>query len=297
MLASFGEALAHADATQTGGTPVQPVPSGVCAQTGAAHDVTVSIKSEGQARSAVLHLPATAGGRPLALLVAFHGWGSNGARFERETGFDSLANSRGFAVLYPSSAGGHWLISGPRTDVNFVTALLTRVESVACIDRSRVYATGVSNGAGMVARLACEASLEFAGAVPVAGYYSPQPPCEPARPVSVLEVHGTDDQVVPYHDKKAYDGSDALALAAAWAARDGCEASPTKVAFAPHAALYRWNGCAGGARVEQLTLYGDGHGLPDAPGALVHAPGPSNISGVGIVWSFLAPIVLSTPPS
>jgi poly(3-hydroxybutyrate) depolymerase len=102
---------------------------------------------------------------------------------------------------------------------------------------------------------------------------------------------------VPYHEAGAAGGSNALAFAAAWAARDGCAEKPTIVAFAPHAALYRWNGCEDGVRVEQLTLYGVGHGLPDAPGALVRAPGRATISGIGTVWSFLAPIVLAAPPA
>ena len=283
--------------TPAGGTQAQPLSPGPCAQAGTAHTVTITLHSQGQVRGAVLHLPGAPRGSALALVMAFHGWGSSGARFERETGFDSLADRRGFAVLYPSSAGGHWQISGPRTDVTFIKALLARVEAVACIDRSRVYATGLSNGAGMVARLACEGSVELAGAVPVAGDYSALPPCEPMRAVPLLEIHGTSDTVVPYYDKRAYGGSDALGFAAAWAARDGCAERPTKVAFAPHAALYSWSGCENGVRVEQLTLYGVGHGLPDAPGALVHAPGPTTISGIGVVWSFLAPIVLAAPPA
>lgn len=246
-------------------------------------------------RSAVLHLPAEASSRRLALVIAFHGWGSNGARFERETGFDALADHRGFAVLYPSSAGPHWQISGPATDVTFIGALLARTEAVACIDRSRVYATGLSNGAGMVARLACDTSLGLAGAVPVAGVYEEREPCNPTRPVSLLEVHGTADAVVPYYRKGAYLGSYALGYAAAWAIRDGCAGAPTRLAFAPHAVLYRWSGCRGGALLEQLTLYGVGHGLPNTPGTLVRAPGSSTLSGIAVVWSFLAPLVLAQP--
>jgi polyhydroxybutyrate depolymerase len=245
----------------------------------------------------VLHLPGEASGHALSLLIAFHGWGSSGAQFERETGFDALANRGGFAVLYPSSAGTHWQISGPPTDVTFTRRLLARVKAVACIDRRRVYATGLSNGAGMVARLACQASLQIAGVAPVAGYYSPPAPCEPGRPVSLLELHGTDDTVVPYYDTSAEVPHDALSFAAAWAARDGCAHNPTRVAFAPHSALYRWSSCEDAVRVEQLTLYGLGHGMPDAPGAHIRAPGLAAISGIDVVWSFLAPVVLAAPPA
>ncbi|HMD57173.1 MAG TPA: PHB depolymerase family esterase [Solirubrobacteraceae bacterium] len=288
---------AGAGDTQAGGAQAQPLGSGPCAQAGPAHDVSIALQSEGHARSAVLHLPRAASGRALALLVAFHGWGSSGAQFERETGLDALANRQGFAVLYPSSAGTSWRISGPPTDVAFTTTLLARVEALACIDLRRVYVTGLSNGAGMAARLACEASPLIAGVVPIAGYYGSLAPCEPAQPVSLLEIHGTDDAVVPYDSEGANGGGTALGFAAGWAARDGCAHEPTRVGVAPHAALYRWTGCAEGVRVEQLTLYGVGHGLPGAPGALVRAPGLATISGIGVVWSFLAPIVLAAPPA
>jgi polyhydroxybutyrate depolymerase len=296
LAAGSAAAATQVRSAQTGGTQAPPLVSAVCSQPSKDHDLTIALESEGQVRRAVLHLPNSARGRALALVVAFHGWGSSGAQFERETGFDPLANRRGFAVLYPSSAGSQWQISGPPTDVAFTMRLLARVQALACIDRSRVYATGLSNGAGMVARLSCEASLPIAAAVPVAGYYSSRASCEPLRPVSLLEIHGTDDTVVPYHNMRGDGGEDALSFAAAWAARDGCAPNPTKVLFAPHAALYRWNGCEDGVRVEQLTLYGVGHGLPDAPGSHIRAPGPPTISAIGVVWSFLAPIVLTAPP-
>ena len=289
--------VAEADIVQTGGALGPPSDTSTCTYAGTAHDVAVALQSGGEARQAVLHLPPSRSGHALALLVAFHGLGSNAARFERETGLDALANRQRFAVLYPSSAGRSWAISGPRTDVTFTRRLLARVEALTCIDARRLYVTGLSNGAGMAARLACEISPLIAGVVPVAGYYGALAQCEPARPESLLEIHGTADAVVPYDAEGAYGGGNALGYAAAWAARDGCAGAPTKVELAAHAALYSWNGCAEGVRVEQLTLYGVGHGLPGAPGALVHAPGPRTISGIGAIWSFLAPLILAPPPA
>ena len=121
-----------------------------------------------------------------------------GARSERETGFDALADRQGFAVvLYPSSAGPSWAISGPRTDVTFTTRLLAHLEALTCIDARRLYVTGLSNGAGMAARLACEAEPpDRRRPVPMAGYYGALAQCEPASPESLLEVHGTADTVV-----------------------------------------------------------------------------------------------------
>ena len=80
---------------------------------------------------------------------------------------------------------------------------LDALEGVACVDRSRVFVTGVSNGGGMTARLACELSDRLAGAAPVAGGYRALPPCHPDRPLPILEIHGTGDQVVPVRRDRA----------------------------------------------------------------------------------------------
>ena len=56
-----------------------------------------------------------------------------------------------------------------KDDIAFIGALLDAVEQSVCVDASRVYATGVSNGGGMVARLACELSDRLAAIAPVAG--------------------------------------------------------------------------------------------------------------------------------
>jgi polyhydroxybutyrate depolymerase len=93
-------------------------------------------------------------------------------------------------------------------DVGFIKALLQVLPSRMCIDPSRIYATGVSNGGGFAARLGCELSSQIAAIAPVAGGYRSLDPCHPDRPVAVLEIHGTADTVVPYDGKPPdYGGS------------------------------------------------------------------------------------------
>ena len=110
------------------------------------------------------------------------------------------------------------------------TAVLDRVEQLTCVDASRVYATGVSNGGGMTALLGCRLAWRLTAIAPVAGGYGTQPPCHPARPLAVLEVHGAADEVVPYAGKgaahvgnvPAYLGSGGRSTAAT--GRRGCSA-------------------------------------------------------------------------
>ncbi len=258
-----------------------------------AGSLPVKLKSDGLQRAAILHLPPTAGGHPLPLLIALHGYGGTGAGFERDTGFSAIADRDRFAVVYPDAHGPEWIINGSDRDVDFISQLIARVASLACIDPRRVYATGVSNGGRMAARLGCELSGKLAAIAPVAGGYSTLPACQPERPVSVLEIHGTADTTVPYEGRGPEHEGAVLPWVFAWASRDGCALAPTKAKIAAHTVRYTWSGCRGGSTVEHLRIYGGAHGLPDATGAEISSGGPYTISGAEQVWRFLAPITLS----
>src|SRR5258708_30517080 len=53
-------------------------------------------------------------------------------------------------------------------DVGFITAMVGAIEQEMPIDRARVYATGMSNGAMMALRLGCQTHT-FAAIAPLAG--------------------------------------------------------------------------------------------------------------------------------
>ncbi len=151
--------------------------------------------------------------RPVPLLVALHGGGGSGAQFERNSGFDGLAESNRFLVVYPDgtpagripgldvwNAGGCCGAAeqarGNVDDVRFISLLIARLERKFHVDRSRVFATGHSNGAMLGLRLACRLSGKIAGVAVQSGTLFVDR-CTPAHPVSVLEIHGTADQHVP----------------------------------------------------------------------------------------------------
>lgn len=80
------------------------------------------------------------------------------------------------------------------------------MESTYCIDTSRIYATGKSNGGGFTGLLACdaEATSRIAAFAPVSGAFYLQedgklPECKPSRqPVPLMELHGYKDTTIPY---------------------------------------------------------------------------------------------------
>jgi len=82
-------------------------------------------------------------------------------------------------------------------DVGFVGRLLDRLPSLLPVDRRRIHATGMSNGAMMAHRVAAELAGRIASIAPVAGPLA-LPAIAPLRPVPVLGFHGTLDQFTPW---------------------------------------------------------------------------------------------------
>lgn len=259
-----------------------------CAVGTSSGDRSIMLTVDGMARTAVVHLPSALAGKQLPLIVAFHGFGGNGTDFERDTGLSSLADKDGFAVVYPNSSGPRWQIAGGSRDIDFTTALLDQVEAVACIDTARVDAVGVSIGAGMAARVGCELSGRIAGLVLVSGGYRSLPACNPDRPISMLEIHGTADTTVPYGGQPSNLAGAVLPYVVGWATRDRCARSPAHTRIARHTLLYEWSGCAWGVVVEHLRIYGGRHGLPNAVGKEISSGDTSSIRGADEIWHFLA---------
>ena len=86
-------------------------------------------------------------------------------------------------------------------DVEFTRKVLDDLATTATIDSKRVFATGMSNGGIMSYRLASELSDQIAAIAPVGGPMGTDT-CKPKRPVSVIHLHGTDDEPAPFKGGK-----------------------------------------------------------------------------------------------
>jgi polyhydroxybutyrate depolymerase len=240
--------------------------------------IAVAVEGQGT-RTALVHVPRGRRGR-VPLILALHGTGGSGAFMERYSGLSRLADRHGFGVVYPDSAGTSWRISAGEdgTDVKFLDALLDGVLSGGCFDARRVSAVGVSNGGGMVARFACAGDDRLAGIVAVAGGYGSLPPCRARRAVSVLEIHGTADHVVPYRGA-------VLQWVREWVAHDGCPRAARRTRRSASVLRLDWGPCRGGTAVAHLRLIGGAHAWP---GADPPDPGPQlGVSASEEAWEFL----------
>ncbi len=169
--------------------------------------------------------------------------------------------------------------------MRFLGRLITTIESRQCIDSGRAYLAGVSNGGGMAALAGCELADQVAAFASVAGGYDGQPPCRPRRPVSVFEVHGTADQIVPYFGRTRRPTRDGLPpFVNAWVARDRCRGAPSVSRLATRATEYRWMRCVSGVRVAHVRVL---HGRHQWPGATPPDPGPpSTFCSACAIWRF-----------
>jgi polyhydroxybutyrate depolymerase len=202
------------------------------------------------------------------LVIVLPGAGMTGADMARYTGYSRLADKRGFLVAYPTASGRRpfWNVSGSQPgkpdDVAYLRKVITTLTGpAACASRARVGVTGVSNGGGMSARLACDAADLLAAAAPVAGGYSTLPACRPRRALAILEIHGLRDEVVPYGGKQPSHAGAVGPYIAAWRARDRCGRRARRTTPAPRVLELRWRCAAGRAVVHDRVIDAE-HGWP-----------------------------------
>jgi polyhydroxybutyrate depolymerase len=235
----------------------------------------VELEHDGATRSYEAHLPpAYDGTTPLPLVLNFHGFTSNGLLHQTVTNMNATADREGFVVVYPNGLDDSWnagICCGRSAtanvdDVGFTRAVIADIGERGCIDESRVYATGMSNGGFFSHRLGCEAADVIAAIAPVAGVLGIEPSeCTPARPIPIMHLHGTGDPLVQV-DGGGLAGSASVADSTdGWLQRNGCTGEPT-VTFQNGAATCETvDDCDGDASVTLCLIEGAGHCWPGQP--------------------------------
>jgi polyhydroxybutyrate depolymerase len=220
-----------------GATPPPPEPSAGCRP--GTSPAVVGGRRQVAGRPVLLDAPAAASDRPAPLVLALHGFRSTPEDMRDGTGLSELARTDGVVVAYPQghdgvellgTSGVGWDMRPAETiDRDFVRDLLDRLERDRCIDRRRIYVTGMSNGGFLANLLGCQLADRLAAVAPVAGALD-LGDCVPARPVPILLLYGTADAVVP---------PDLVRGGVAWWARRNACGAP-----APAEGCTRWSGCA-----------------------------------------------------
>ena len=251
----------------------------------------MALVSDGTHRTYLMHLPAgEAAGRRYPLVLAFHGRGETPSQLESYSDLDRLSA----VIVYPAGAAG---AGGKRTwqgnpysapgvdDVTFTSDIISAVERSTCVDQTRIDATGKSDGAGFLALLACQLSDRIAAIAPVAGAFYQQPhPCQSARPVSVLNFHGTADPVITYDGDPDRQLLSVAAFLQDWTGVNQCTGTPTTVLEQADILETQWSHCAQGSTVVNYQIIGGGHTWPGAtrtsgPGTTTHTIDATTLIG------------------
>lgn len=163
---------------------------------------------------------------PAPVILSYHGASSNINKRIKEDRLSDTKFNKDHIVVYlqgvrrepdnPKSTMWQGAPGAPADDISFTRDVLDAVEAGLCVDRSRIYATGHSQGGGFVGRLACDGEMSgrIAAFAPVSGAFydtsvgdqaqchplSLNSVCSPSRTdVAMLELHGGDDDTISFH--------------------------------------------------------------------------------------------------
>lgn len=165
--------------------------------------IQTDIDVNGTKRDYIIYIPQSYTGKEkYPLLFAFHGLGGNMESSYNNSKFHLLAEKENFIVVHPNGISSNWnaVTINNNIDVTFTKALIEKLENTYTIDSNRIYSVGMSNGGYFSFLLACELSDKIAAVASVTGlmFNKVLTECEPTRPLSIMQIHGTEDELVDY---------------------------------------------------------------------------------------------------
>jgi len=265
---------------------------------------------EGRQRTYLVHDFGRGG--PAPVVIVLHGGGGNAANAVNMTGFDRLAAREELIAVFPDGTAGRsrgrlltWnaghccaqAMQNKVDDVGFIERIIDTLVESGRADRSRIYVTGMSNGAMMSHRIGRELSTKVAAIAPVVGaIFGDEPP--PQGPVPAFVLVGAEDQTVPaaggslqlrglLGGRSAADRDVAPAVDQAiyWARHNGCR-EPERVADRVSART-TWADCASGASVVFHSVADNGHAWPGGrPGRTGAARPTTAFDATEEIWAF-----------
>jgi polyhydroxybutyrate depolymerase len=236
-------------------------------------------------RPAALFVPADYDSRKAwPLIMVLHGYGASGFLQAGYLGLSDRFATKGFVMITPEGTVDpdgqqFWnafdsccdFFGSDVDDVGYLRGLIAQAKQVLNIDEERVYLIGHSNGGFMSFRMACDASDVITAIVSIAGAMPVGQTCLPVSPVSILSIHGTNDETIEY-DGGAIGGNatfvDAPSLINRWSQLDVCTVGPVVGAVTldfdeavpgNETSTMGWSACSGGTQVDHWKMTGSIH--------------------------------------
>ena len=269
-----------------------------------------TLRYAGADRRYVVHLPNASAPRvPGPLVVVLHGGLGGAEQAQSAYGWDAAADRNGFTVLYPEGlpiAFGHAWNAGSccalpaalgADDVGFISAVIDTLVNAKVVDPKNVFATGMSNGAMLTYRLACDRPGRFAAIGPVAGTITSD--CPNPAPISVLHIHGEADANVPFDGSATTKGTAAgtvrMSVPTALERFRTAAKCPAPTTSTAGPVTRQPSACPGGIEVNLITIAGAGHQWPGSPvqptaaAAAIGVDPPSQaIDATAQLWDFFS---------
>ena len=170
----------------------------------------------GKARTYTIAQPATAKG-PKPTIIVLHDTKGSGTAIAQSNKLDTLAPQQGFVAVFPDGQNQQWNFflpgkeldfyvkamkasGGVADDGAFLKALIVDLVQRGIADPLRIYIAGESNGSLLALRMICTDANLFAGAALLATGMPETlgADCHPPRPIPVLMIKGTKDEMMPY---------------------------------------------------------------------------------------------------
>jgi polyhydroxybutyrate depolymerase len=265
---------------------------------GVRSQINGSFNFDGINRTWIVYLPVDyTQDESIPLLLALHGYTQTGQEMMNFSGFNSIADTGDFVVVYPDGIANSWNVgfSGGSTadDVGFLSALIDTLHQHYNIDLNRVYSTGFSNGGFMSYRLACELGNRIAAIAPVSGTMTDAAgsSCTPQREMPVLHIHGTNDFVVSYNG--GFGNQSVDQVLGFWNNYNDCPTSPVienlpdLVAEGSTVQRYTWAPCTDSAEVVLLKVINGGHTWPGSVGVTGIGITNRDIIASSEIWNFV----------
>lgn len=170
-----------------------------------------SFNHGGYERKYLVHLPIGYDAQnSYALVLAFHGGLGKGSQMENQSKLSEKADEEGFIVVYPDGVpfalnirtwnAGHCCGQAQINnvdDVGFVEALVDTLKGNYNIEEGKVFGTGMSNGAFLCYKIACENPSLFSAIAPVAGTMAIDL-CPASEMVPIIHLKSELDDNIPY---------------------------------------------------------------------------------------------------
>jgi len=215
----------------------------------AASVVTWKMKVDNKDRTMLVYAPDGMKNPPLILQL--HGMNQDAPYQQGLAKWEPIADTAKFIVAFPNGLNKSWDLSG-NTDVNFMSAIIDTMVKKYGADRNRVYISGFSMGGMFTYHAMNKMSDKIAAFAPCSGY--PMGGTTPAstRPVPILHIHGTTDDVVGY--------SGVEGVLSKWRSWNGCPT--TKTTIKPYPAgksgspstLDMWSPCTKNGKTVEVGL-------------------------------------------